>query len=102
MVEYVLKVSSAEPAPLAGASPATLSEADLLRHVRSDPTNTEALFALAQFYRAKSLASRARALFQKVVELEPGHEAAAAELASLPPSSTGQGGLLDRFRRQAG
>lgn len=86
-----------------GRSPAPASEADLLRGVRSDPTNTEALFALARFYCAKSQANRARPLLQKIVELEPGHRAAVAELATLPASSTGNGGgLLDRFRRQAG
>lgn len=78
------------------------AESELLRLVRLDPRDAEALFALGKFYQANSLASRARSLFQKVVDLQPGHRAAAAELAALPPPSSGSAGLLDRFRRQAG
>ena len=78
------------------------AESDLLQLVRLDPKDTEALFALGKFYVAKSLPSRARAMFQKVVELKPDHKAAAAELASLRASAPGSEGLLNRLRRQTG
>jgi tetratricopeptide (TPR) repeat protein len=76
------------------------AESELLRLVRLDPRDAEALFALGKFYQAGSQPGRARPLFQKVVELEPGHEAAAAELASLRAPGAAPAGLLDRFRRQ--
>jgi len=78
------------------------AESELLRLVRLDPKDVDALFALGKFYQTNSLGSRARAMFQKVVELQPGHKAAAAELAALKPESAAGGGLLNRLRRQTG
>jgi hypothetical protein len=77
------------------------AEGELLKLVQKNPKDAEALLALGRFYKAKALTNRARAMFQKIVELEPGHKAAAAELASLR-ADVGSDGLLNRLRRQAG
>ena len=86
-----------------GISPGGESEAEseLLRLVRLDPDDAEALFALAKLYLARSLERRARPLLQKVLEVQPGHAAAAAALAALRTSKSRSAGLLDRLRHQA-
>ncbi len=53
--------------------------------VREDPGSTDAYLLLARLYKARGLQSRAAAMFRKVLELEPGHKAAALEAAPGPP-----------------
>ncbi len=75
------------------------AEAEYLMLIRLDPGDVDACLALGKFYKERSLHTRARALLRKVLDLEPGHKIAQAELDSLsdpgPPSS----GLGKLWRR---
>ncbi len=69
--------------------------------VREDATNVEAHFILGTIYKSGGLKSRAVHAFERVLELKPDHEQAAAELAALqpegPPQPPSSGGLLKKF-----
>jgi curved DNA-binding protein CbpA len=57
---------------------------ELLQTVlQEDPQNVEAYLLLGGIYRSGRLKSRAAAMFQKVLELSPGHEEALAQLAEI-------------------
>jgi hypothetical protein len=59
------------------------AEAEYLRLMQLDATDVEAPLALGKFYQERRLVARARAMFEKVLRIKPGHTAALAELASL-------------------
>jgi len=56
------------------------AEAEFLQVVRLDPADVKAHYALGRLYQRQGLDARARAMFQRVLDLRPGHEAALAEL----------------------
>lgn len=59
---------------------------ELLQEVlREQPQNADAAFALAMLYKSQGLKTRAAALFQRVLEVRPGHERSVAELARPRP-----------------
>ena len=62
--------------------------------LREDPQHVDAHYELGLLYKAQGLAARAQAMFRRVIELQPDHRDAAAELAA--DGSTG-GGLLKRL-----
>jgi tetratricopeptide (TPR) repeat protein len=76
--------------------------------VQEEPKNAEAHFVLGTIYKDSNLRNRAVAMFRKVVELQPEHEAALAELAALgdeaPDASggTGSGGGTGLFKKLFG
>ena len=51
--------------------------------VEDDPSCSPALLLLGNIYAGQSLTTRARSMYRKVLDLEPHHKAAAAELAKL-------------------
>jgi tetratricopeptide (TPR) repeat protein len=55
----------------------------LLTVVREDSQNVEAFFMLGKLYRSQQLRHRAESMLRRVLELEPGHGPAAAELKAL-------------------
>jgi serine/threonine protein kinase len=59
------------------------AESVLLDRVREDPTCTPAYVFLGAIYRSVNQLDRARSMYQKVLELEPRHRGAAAELRAL-------------------
>jgi tetratricopeptide (TPR) repeat protein len=72
--------------------------------VHEDPYNVDAHFQLAQIYRAGGLRSRSATMLRRVLELEPDHEAARTQLASVeaeaPASASEPGGLLKKLLRR--
>jgi tetratricopeptide (TPR) repeat protein len=72
--------------------------------VHEDPYNVDAHFQLAQIYRAGGLRSRSATMLRRVLELEPDHEAARTQLASVeseaPPPASEPGGLLKKLLRR--
>jgi Tfp pilus assembly protein PilF len=57
---------------------------DLLQAVvREDPSRADAYFVLGTIYQDKGLRNRAITMFRKVLELEPHHWLAAAQIRSL-------------------
>ncbi len=75
----------------------------LLRLVEEDPKCAEAHFVLGTIYKTGGLKSRAFHSFEKVLQLKPDHEEAAAEAAQLAPTEPeaepegGGGGLLKKL-----
>ena len=68
-----------------------------------DPRNVAACLALAELYRDANLPARARALYRKVVDIQPGHDAALRALAALEPQAEGAhapSGLAGLFKRR--
>jgi serine/threonine protein kinase len=61
----------------------TQAEGVLLDLIREDPGCTPAYLFLGALYRSWSQPDRARSMYQKVLQLEPRHRAAAAELSAL-------------------
>jgi serine/threonine protein kinase len=59
------------------------AEGVLLDRVREDPTCTPAYVLLGAIYRSANQLDRARSMYLKVLELEPRHRGAAAELRAL-------------------
>lgn len=68
----------------------------LLTTTREHPAHADAYFALGDFYRRRGMTARARAQFEKVLEIRPGDPPTVAELARLMPGSE-SGGLLKRL-----
>jgi serine/threonine protein kinase/tetratricopeptide (TPR) repeat protein len=60
--------------------------------VQEDPKNAEAYFVLGTIYKGGGLRNRAVSMFRKVMELQPGHEDAVAELIALGEAISAQGG----------
>lgn len=77
------------------------AEGELQRLIRLDPQDAEAHCALGKFYRDRSLPGRARAMFQRALELQPGHRTARAELAVLRPSEPDSPTLFGKLLRKA-
>ena len=77
------------------------AEEALLRLLEDDPGCTPAYLFLGQIYAGQELTSRARTMYRKVVELEPDHQAARAELRKLEPPVEAEpeesGGTLKRW-----
>jgi serine/threonine protein kinase len=63
------------------------AEQALLRLVQDDPACTPAYHFLGQIYAGQNLTSRAQAMYRKVLEVEPEHQAAQAELRKLTASA---------------
>jgi serine/threonine protein kinase len=61
----------------------TQAEGVLLDLIREDPGCTPAYLFLGALYRSWKQPDRARSMYQKVLQLEPRHRAAAAELSAL-------------------
>jgi len=59
------------------------AEGVLLGLLQEDPGCTPAHFLLGTLYRRGNQIDRARFMYQRVLELEPGHRGAAAELSAL-------------------
>ena len=57
----------------------------LLAVLQDDPKNIEACMLLANIYKTGGLRSRAVGMFRKVLDLNPDHQEAAAQLAELAP-----------------
>ena len=62
------------------------AEKELLAAYQEDPTNVDACFLLGSIYQTAGLHARAKGMFQKVLELKPGHRKALAALDALPQS----------------
>ncbi len=63
----------------------------------------EACLVLAELYREASLPARARALYRRVLDIEPGHDAAASALTALEPQAEetpAPSGFAGLFRRR--
>jgi curved DNA-binding protein CbpA len=76
------------------------AEEQLQTVVKEDAANVEAHFLLGTIYKAGGLKSRALHAFQRVLELKPDHEKAAAELVDLVPEDSEpppSGGLLKKL-----
>ena len=68
-----------------------------------NPQDVAACLVLAELYSSANLPARARALFRKVVEIQPRHEAALRALAALEPQAEGArapSGLAGLFKRR--
>jgi tetratricopeptide (TPR) repeat protein len=71
--------------------------------IREDPYNVDAHFHLAAIYRAGGLKSRAQAMLRRVLELDPGHEDARAQLEALgveQPLPSAEPGLFKKLLRR--
>lgn len=78
------------------------AEAQLRALVREDPRNAEAVFTLGTLYKKQGLASRASAMFERVLQVKPQHKAAQAELAALNPApEPSASGFFARVLRRA-
>jgi tetratricopeptide (TPR) repeat protein len=79
------------------------AENTLKELVRMDPKHVEAHFLLGSIYKTGGLKARSESMFRKVLELQPDHEGALAEIGSIPadpPAPEGGssgGGLLKKF-----
>ena len=73
-------------------------QALLARNARHVPAQLQ----LAEIYRASGLASRAKAAYEKVLELDPGHAQAAKALELLDPKANEArpSALASLFRRR--
>lgn len=74
--------------------------------IKEDPAHVEAHFVLAGLYKSSGLKSRAYHEYQRVLELKPEHEEAAAAAAELAPDvgpeepkPSGGGFLKKLFRK---
>jgi tetratricopeptide (TPR) repeat protein len=74
------------------------AEETLHNVVQEDPSNVDALYELGRVYKASQRIARAQAMFKKVLEINPAHRGATAEVEAPEPRPTG--GLLSRlFKR---
>jgi hypothetical protein len=78
------------------------AEEQLQAVIKEEPNHVEAHFVLAGVYKASGLRARALHEFQRVLELKPDHESAAAEVAGLLPEGGTEdpkpsGGLLKKL-----
>jgi hypothetical protein len=70
------------------------AEDELLRVLDLQPGNVEALLSLGEIYRQVGMPSRARAMFERVLEIEPAHSVAWEQLGERPDQRKG---VLARF-----
>jgi tetratricopeptide (TPR) repeat protein len=75
------------------------AEKELLAALADDPGNVDACLALGGVYRNAGLSARAKGMFQKVLELKPGHRKAQAELDALTGESQDTGKKARRTAR---
>ncbi len=73
------------------------AEDELLKVLDLQPSNVEALLSLGEIYRQGGMPSRARAMFARVLEIEPDHGAAREQLGGRPDSGKG---VIARFLGQ--
>jgi tetratricopeptide (TPR) repeat protein len=79
------------------------AERTLQELLRIDPKHAEAHFMLAMIYKTGGLKARSESMLRKVLELQPDHEGAITEMASIPveppPPESGStgGGLLKKL-----
>jgi hypothetical protein len=64
------------------------AELELREILQEDPGCVAALMALGGFYRDRGLEARAASMFRKVLEAEPGHHSAIAQLQAISRSET--------------
>jgi tetratricopeptide (TPR) repeat protein len=72
----------------------------LLSVVQDDPKNVEAYLLLGTIYKGSGLRSRALNMFRKVLDLQPEHEEALAQLSALEPAEPepgASGGLIKKI-----
>ncbi len=75
--------------------------------LRIDPKHVEAHFLLGTIYKTGGLKTRSESMFRKVLELQPDHEGALAEMGPLPaespePEGGGGGGLIKKLFKKGG
>ncbi len=82
------------------------AERTLQELLRIDPKHVEAHFMLGMIYKAGGLKARSESMLRKVLELQPDHESAISEMASLavespsPEKGTTGGGLIKKLFRK--
>jgi tetratricopeptide (TPR) repeat protein len=74
------------------------AEREFLEAVRLDPDNPDLHYQLGLYYKAMRVKSRAIAVFQTAVRLNPRHRQAREELESLSPKDSTLSGLRKLFR----
>jgi tetratricopeptide (TPR) repeat protein len=74
------------------------AEREFLEAIRLEPGNADHHFRLGLYYKALSVHSRMIATFRAVVELDPGHKQARAELQALQSKDAGLSGLKRLLR----
>ncbi len=74
------------------------AEREFLEAVRLDPDNADLHYQMGLYYKAMKVKSRAIAVFQTAVRLNPRHKQAREELESLSPKDTVLTGLRKLFR----
>ena len=66
-----------------------------------DPRNVPACLLLAELYREANLNARAKTLYRKVLDIQPGHAGASDALAALVPrKEKASAGVAGLFRRR--
>jgi tetratricopeptide (TPR) repeat protein len=78
------------------------AEASLQEVLAEHPRSLEACLALAELYQANALRSRAVAMFQRALEIEPGNRVASDGLSALKGTAPEESGTLFKriFRRE--
>ncbi|HET7292838.1 MAG TPA: DUF4388 domain-containing protein [Vicinamibacteria bacterium] len=74
------------------------AEREFLEAVRLDPDNADLHYQMGLYYKAMKVKSRAIAVLQTAVRLNPRHKQARAELESLSPKDSALTGLRKLFR----
>jgi hypothetical protein len=74
------------------------AEREFLEAVRLDPNNADLHYQFGLYYKAMKVKSRAIAVLQTAVRLNPGHKQARAELESLSPKDSALQSLRKLFR----
>jgi cytochrome c-type biogenesis protein CcmH/NrfG len=78
------------------------AEGVLLRLMEENPRDVAAHFLLAEIYRSNKLLSRARSMYRKILEIEPGHAEArrALDFLERKEGPAALSGVLTAFRRR--
>ena len=74
------------------------AEREFLEAVRLDPDNPDLHYQFGLYYKAMKMKSRAIAVLQTAVRLNPHHKQARAELESLSPKDSALQSLRKLFR----
>ena len=74
------------------------AEREFLEAVRLDPDNADLHYQIGLYYKAMRVKSRAIAVLQTAVRLNPRHKQAREELESLSPKDSALSGLRKLFR----